>query len=91
MKTPKNRKPRPTKADRTAAPFRLATTQALLHEHVALLQLDVDLADGLMKLVPKAIQQASEKRPDTRLLRLLVRYSAAANRRLAAAAKNAGE
>jgi len=88
METKKTRKNRPKKADRHAAAFRLAAAQAALGEQVALLQMDVTLARGLLKLVPKAIEQARKSKPDTRLLRLLVRYSAAANRRLAANARH---
>lgn len=88
MRITKKRQKRPKKVDRETTQFRTAAAQAVLGEQVALLQMDVTLARGLLKLVPKAITQASEKKPDTRLLRLLVRYSGTVNRRLAATARN---
>jgi hypothetical protein len=52
-------------------------------EVVALISMNGKLAEKLEGLVDTAVEQASrKKKPDTRLLRLIVRYASAATRRM---------
>lgn len=60
-----------------------ATNASILTELVHLTALDEKIARGMYALVDTAIAAAKAKKPDTRLLRLLVRYSGARNRLLA--------
>lgn len=74
----------PTKEEKALG---LGIATALGIEHLAVIQLNRDLSQGLLKLVPKAIEQAAAKKSDTRLLRLLCRYSAATSRKFIAEAR----
>jgi hypothetical protein len=76
----KHQQPRdlPTKAEKTLT---IAVAEALGIEHLAVIQLNRELSQGLLKLVPKAIAQAAQNKPDTRLLRLLCRYSSTSSRK----------
>jgi hypothetical protein len=60
-----------------------AASASILSELVHLTALDEKIAQGMYQLVDPAIAAAKAKKPDTRLLRLLVRYSGARNRLLA--------
>jgi hypothetical protein len=59
-------------------------TAAQLAEIMALRSLDTRIALALHDLMPAAIKAATDPKPDTKLLRLIVRYSSQVNRRLAA-------
>jgi hypothetical protein len=59
------------------------TAGSQLTELMHLTALDEKLARGLHGLVDTAIRAAKAKKPDTRLLRLIIRYSGARNRLLA--------
>jgi hypothetical protein len=61
-----------------------AHDESVVMERAALRDLDTSLALKLKELLPVAVRQSqNEKKPDSRLLRLIVRYTAAKNRQLA--------
>ncbi len=81
----KTKKTRRKTAEVLSREFDRAATRSQLSELVHLTALDEKLASGLYRLVDAAMQAAvNPKKPDSRLLRLIVRYSAARNRALAA-------
>jgi len=80
----KTKKTRRKTAEVLSREFDRAAVRSQLSELVHLTALDEKLASGLYGLVDAAMQAAvNPKKPDSRLLRLIVRYSAARNRALA--------
>jgi hypothetical protein len=63
--------------------FERAALDTILSEQIHLTALDEKIARGMHALVDHAIKAASSEKTDTRLLRLIVRYSSARNRLLA--------
>ncbi len=63
--------------------FERAALDTQLTELVHLTALDEKIATGMYGLVDHAIKAAKAEKSDTRLLRLIVRYSSARNRLLA--------
>ena len=72
------------RAEAAAQKIRGAMLQSEVMERAALRDLDTSLALTLKQLLPVAVKQSQDtKKPDSRLLRLIVRYTSAKNRELA--------
>lgn len=67
---------RRTKADIATDALETGFRESEATELLALTVLDEKLATGFLTLLPKALEAANKDKPDTRLLRLITRYTA---------------
>ncbi len=74
----------PKEAERLFESF----SRAELYELAAVNSLNAKLALHLERMLPRAIALANAAKPDTRLLRMIIRFASVASRRIAAEAKH---
>lgn len=71
---------RRSRADIATDPLESAFRTSEAMEMMALTALDEKLATGFLTLLDKALSAARQDKPDTRLLRLITRYTSSRNR-----------